>query len=669
MGKGVYEIDFHKSVLRHAEKVTCDMDRIEVIVDKCGGGISLEGVPGTDKRYISGYITILEDHSLPLTVRFFVPRQTEERAYIRFVLLPGMRTRVCFDLTWLGMEKGGLHRTPGTLKQVIHGSRVGIQEVEKVELGVKEVFHDVHLCFEDFILTDEMPDEFPLPDEKTVDQFGQYTKKEWLGKIHNLEELKEAFYRNEGEAFYPFENRDKWGGDLGRRLKEGTGFFSTIKTEDGRWHLVDPDGHDYFSMGPCGTHLHCEGDITGVRKLLEWLPEENTEMQQLFYHRREHPWYPEMMESVNYLGANLYRVYGQQWEEKGKELAYRILMGNGINSQGNFPGLDVNNGKSRIPYVREIPGFPTTRTKIFRDFPDVLSTEYQHNSIMYASQLAGWKDDPWLIGYFLRNEPGFNFIPGIAVANEVLHNPEQTCCRAGLIQHLKEKYISIETLNEKWGSAFFGFEDLEAPFEDCMGQYPGSKQDLREYSVFLVREYCRIPSHACRSVDPNHLNLGLRWSKMNNPDMLAGWEFMDVFSFNCYSFDPMPDMEFVRNAGVDLPIMVGEFHCGALDRGLTSTGLKGVASQAQRGVMWREFVEKCAAHPYGVGAHWFQFTDEFCMGRFDGENYQIGLVDICMQPYKELMEAVRDTAQVLYMVKNGEKEAYDKMPEIIPMIG
>ena len=70
-----------------------------------------------------------------------------------------------------------------------------------------------------------------------------------------------------------------------------------------------------------------------------------------------------------------------------------------------------------------------------------------------------------------------------------------------------------------------------------------------------------------------------------------------------------------------------------------------------------------------MAAHWFQYNDQFCLGRYDGENYQIGMVDVCMQPYPELMEAVRETSRVLYQVKNGEKEPYDRSPQPIPMIG
>lgn len=55
--------------------------------------------------------------------------------------------------------------------------------------------------------------------------------------------------------------------------------------------------------------------------------------------------------------------------------------------------------------------------------------------------------------------------------------------------------------------------------------------------------------------------------------------------------------------------------------------------------------------------------------RYDGENYQIGMVDVCMQPYPELMDAVYETSKVLYQVKNGEKQPCGRKPQPIPMIG
>lgn len=644
-----------------------------VVFGAAGGGVTFPQIKKSGMRYVVGDVEVLEKHSAAMMLRCFLPGDGEERLFLRFGLLPQFKTRICLDLSLLDNRTIYTNRTPGTLKLVVHGQRTRREEVERFELGIKSCFHDVRVRLENFYMSDEMPEEFPMPDKKIVDPFGQWKEKEWPGKIRSQEELRAAMAANEGEAAYPFAEWNRWGGDSARRLTEGTGFFSTFKSADGRWHLVDPEGCDYFSLGPCGTNPGDGCRVDSFEENCDWLPDEEDPVYRDFWdcgaRRRAAYMEPEHYRLFRFAAANVKRIYGERWKEKWEEISHHILMSHGLNSQGNFPGLCVNGPGTRLPYVREIPGFPATGTLIFRDFPDVLSKEYQEKSRLYAKKLEEWREDPWLIGYFLRNEPEFNFVENLAVADEVLRNPARTCCREGFVRAMEEKYQTIGALNSAWGSAFGAFGDLLEPIGKCSEEYPGSAEDIREYSRFLVREYIRVPAEACREVDPNHLNLGLRWSKADNPDMMVGWEFFDVFSINCYDFDPSADMDFVKNAGVDLPILLGEYHCGALDRGLTATGLKGVTDQKQRAAMWRGYVERAAAHPYGVGAHWFQFNDQFCLGRFDGENYQIGMVDICMQPYPELMQAARATSERLYRVKNGELPPFTGDPETIPMIG
>lgn len=72
-------------------------------------------------------------------------------------------------------------------------------------------------------------------------------------------------------------------------------------------------------------------------------------------------------------------------------------------------------------------------------------------------------------------------------------------------------------------------------------------------------------------------------------------------------------------------------------------------------------MEKVAALP-GVAARWFQYNDQFCLGRYDGENHQIGMVDVCMQPYPGADGAVRGNFPCLSGEKAGEKEPYDEAP-------
>ena len=95
-------------------------------------------------------------------------------------------------------------------------------------------------------------------------------------------------------------------------------------------------------------------------------------------------------------------------------------------------------------------------------------------------------------------------------------------------------------------------------------------------------------------------------------------------------------------------MIVGEFHFGALDRGLFHTGLAATRDQTERAVCYRAFVNACLDHPRYVGAHWFQWRDQPLTGRFDSENYQIGFVTVTDTPYPELVEAARDVARVMY---------------------
>jgi agarase len=53
-----------------------------------------------------------------------------------------------------------------------------------------------------------------------------------------------------------------------------------------------------------------------------------------------------------------------------------------------------------------------------------------------------------------------------------------------------------------------------------------------------------------------------------------------------------------------------------------------------------------------VGCHWFQYQDEPTIGRvYDGENYQIGFVDVVNNPYPETIQACRDVGYSVYATR------------------
>ena len=131
--------------------------------------------------------------------------------------------------------------------------------------------------------------------------------------------------------------------------------------------------------------------------------------------------------------------------------------------------------------------------------------------------------------------------------------------------------------------------------------------------------------------------------------------------------DPTSDIErFAQLTGK--PVIIGEFHFGALDRGMDATGLRGVTSQAERGVAYRRYMHKAAAHPMCLGAHYFTLYDQAYLGRFDGENYQIGVLDVCSQPYTEFLDGIIRTHGELYEVADGTMAPTEEIAKEIPAI-
>src|SRR5690606_12554368 len=103
--------------------------------------------------------------------------------------------------------------------------------------------------------------------------------------------------------------------------------------------------------------------------------------------------------------------------------------------------------------------------------------------------------------------------------------------------------------------------------------------------------------------------------------------------------------------GVDLPVLIGEFHFGATDRGLFHPGLNARKNQQERAEAYVDYVKSALHHPNIIGVNWHQFSDQATTGRFDGENFQDGLTDVCDNPYWELIAQMVGVSQQLYELR------------------
>ena len=69
-----------------------------------------------------------------------------------------------------------------------------------------------------------------------------------------------------------------------------------------------------------------------------------------------------------------------------------------------------------------------------------------------------------------------------------------------------------------------------------------------------------------------------------------------------------------------------------------------------------------------LGAHYFILYDQPYLGRFDGENYQIGVLDVCSQPYTEFLDGIIRTHGELYEVADGTMAPTEEIAKEIPAI-
>ncbi len=603
---------------------------------------------------------------------------------IRLTCLPRYKTRLVADLSALDAQRIFLPRTPGRFRGFVDGVAVDPSKITKVAIGLREYWSDQKVNIMDCYASDEMP-ETPLSDEPQLDELGQWMVREWPEKTHSKEELiahLKKQYEDSRSLSYP-EGWSRYGGWKKKQFP-ATGYFA-VHNDGRRWWLADPDGYAFFSTGLDGLFPDISTPVEGVEKFFEWLPEKDGEFADAWTSRlnfrsafmKEEDVAQNKLhgqESVNFLIVNLIRAFGPEWWDKWIDMTGSLINSWGFNTLGNgnirgLPKLPVINGRPgktmELPYVWQLAGYPDTKDRIYRDFPDVFSKEFQESSDIYSQQLRSRLDDRLLIGYFMRNEPEWGFADNLEIAEELLMNPNrELVSKRVMIDFLKERYDNdINAFNSAWGLSLSGFDGLLRPLHYASRLSEKAAKDINDFSYILIREYVRVPAQACKKVDPNHLNFGMRYAFILYPNQMAGKDFMDVFSINCYKIDPSEVVNYVGELA-QMPIIVGEYHFGSIDKGLGSTGIIGVRTQKDRALAYQTYLEACASCPQCVGAHYFTLYDQSAMGRGDGENYQIGMLDVCNTPYEDFVNGIEYTHKRMYEVVDGtlEKEKVDPKP-------
>ncbi len=633
-----------------------------------------------DSKYFIFEICDAEDYSGVINIEFY--RKSENDRSEKVVLqsgemattdaetpwlsclmgvLPKVKTKVVFPLSFLDAQNIFLVRSPRQLKGTLNGNRLDPADISKVALRfgpMAEPWFTPEFEIASIFLSDTLPAPYPTLTEGIIDKFGQRKDKGWPGKIADETDLiNQNLELQKSVAGNSFTSEwSKYGGWKAKRFK-ATGFFRT--QHDGqRWWLVDPEGYAFLSVGVDCIRLTSSGPVTGIEDLFDWLPGENDPQfsEALSVNRNA--------KNMDFYRSNLIRVFGDKWKEKWSSVTAGLMRKYNINTVGNWSDISFAR-ENKIPYVLPLNRFPSTQVQLYRDFPDVFSEEYLANSVEFAKQLVNYRDDPYLVGYFLRNEPNWAF--GYHnLAFEMFGTNQESATKHAFVAWISEKYNKdVVAFSKSWDIDLKNFESLNAmTFKDIPSEKADS--DFYAFSTMMVKRYVDIPCDEVAKVDKNHLNLGMRYAWISSDLLYKAGERFDVFSINGYGYNPPATAEIARISGK--PVMIGEFHHGAVDRALPATGITGVLNQSDRAAAYRHYIEQGFARPELIGMHYFQWVDQPYYGRFDGENYNIGVVTITNTPYNELTDAMIITNLRIYDVATGNTEPFRADVTRIPSI-
>lgn len=489
-----------------------------------------------------------------------------------------------------------------------------------------------------------------------VDRFGQYAWADWPGKIKSEADFAAALAAEKKDlAEHPcLPDRDEFGGWLKGPKLEATGWFRSDKV-GGKWWLVTPAGHLFFSLGIDCVGFDHHTIVEKRSEWFEWLPERGGEFAQHYgaiHHVHTGP--VKQGATFSFLTANLQRQFGSGWREEWRRLTLARLPSWGFNTIANWSAPEIYLS-GELPYTATVHiGGEHARVSSGADYwgkmHDVFDPEFERNArraIEAAAHL--WKGNPRCIGIFVDNELSWGHPGNFGLAAGALNAPAAQAAKTAFLADLRAKYGSIDRLNEAWKTGWRSWEEMaEKPAAPQGDLTADCKYDLDAFIYRFSLKYFQTVRDLLKAASPQHLYLGCRFAWGNRTSYRAAAEVCDVVSFNIYreTADPK-DWGFTSDLGK--PCIIGEFHFGALDRGMFHTGLVKSESQAERARKYADYVRSAADLPAFVGCHWFQYADQPLTGRaYDGENYNIGFIDAADQPYPEMTAAARRVHEEIY---------------------
>ena len=480
------------------------------------------------------------------------------------------------------------------------------------------------------------PEKFPKSFFPFIDKYGQYVHKDWAEKINSDEHLKAKL---EGENLKPL-FKNKFGSFNSHSSFDIKGHFYTKKV-NGKWLIIDPEGKPFYSMGMNAVNFSRETPYSSREKWFDIADKGN--FISISKKTPVHGFYKgRQVNAIDFLQWNLNRKYGSKYQELIRERTLERFKAWGVNTVGAWSDKSLYGKKH--PYTIIIQ--PWSRgidasNGHYGKFPDVFDKDFINNiekAVLSIDQK--FLNDPYCLGIFIHNELPWGDETNFAYWSLFSYNYQPA--KKEFIKDLKVKYKNISALNKVWGSKLDSWETLlDKRFSP---NYFKASKDLLAFSQKFAERYFKVCKDAVQKHAPGRLYLGCRFAYNNRVASAAAVKYCDIVSVNLYyPGEDIAEYSLPGQTKDAAPLIVGEFHFGAKDRGFAK-GLRGADTQEDRTEMMKEYIKNCMKHPGFVGTHWFQMYDQPVTGRVhDGENYQVGFVDITDSPYQKLVNTLKST--------------------------
>ena len=492
--------------------------------------------------------------------------------------------------------------------------------------------------FGEYVADTMLPDDLPQP---LLDKMGQLNGETWEGKIMDESELAvdgardRKHYTNHpvGKGF------SQYGGWKDGPRQEATGRFYTKKV-DGKWWFVDPEGYLFWSVG-----------VTGVGG---GAPTPTSGRERFFPDLEDSPFFrvDSTKRGYDFVLSNLHRKYGKDWEAINADVTLGRMREWGMNSIGAW-SVDSVLGQDKVPYTVILHPKLQGLGKLEK-LPDPFSKQFRKSlKEMVIETAKKYGGDPWNLGIFIDNE--LKWGAGLQMANEVISLDSWVPAKKAMISLFKKKYGSIEELNAAWNTQFKSFKEIKrVEWKKSTDAYG---EDMAAFTDHLTDTYFAYCAEMLDKYMPGHLYLGCRFhgSIYGGKNIIvqnAASRHVDVMSYNIYKTS-VNDAKLHQE--VDKPVVIGEFHSGTGSHGVWGFGLVQATSLEHQAELYEIYVNEALQNPNIVGTHWFKWSDHPTTGRYDGENYRIGIVNITDRSYNSMTGAIKNVTGNMYPLRSSTK--------------